>query len=90
MHNPLGFTGLLLFLFLPNKKNHQPPMSKSAIVGKIIFDKRCIECHKPKIIDAYTLQKWDRILPRMSRKAKLNDQEYTELQSFIHYKLGEK
>lgn len=68
----------------------QPPMSEKVKAGKVLFDKRCIECHKPKIIDNYSREKWDRVLPRMGRKAKLNDEEFSQVQAFIYHQLGSK
>ena len=41
--------------------------------GRLIFKGNCGECHKLKMPGTRTIHQWERILPKMIRKSKLDD-----------------
>ena len=45
---------------------------------------KCNMCHRPKPVGDYTSQQWtEDILPKMSKKARLSDSEYRDLQAYV-------
>jgi rare lipoprotein A len=62
-------------------------MSESAMEGKSLMDKNCISCHKMKPVNNYTLAKWDIILPKMAKKAKISVEEQEKIRTFVVWKL---
>jgi cytochrome c1 len=61
--------------------------SEDVIAGKDLMDKNCIRCHKMKPVENYSLAKWDVILPKMARKAKITEEEQKKIRTFIVWKL---
>ena len=52
--------------------------------GRAIYLTNCTKCHKAKAINAYTAEKWtSSILPKMTKKAKLSDQESDLLRAYV-------
>lgn len=41
--------------------------------GMLIFKSSCKQCHKLKMPETQTIHQWEKILPKMIKKAKLND-----------------
>lgn len=72
-----------------NKTNkiQDSPMPEGALEGKSLMDQNCIRCHKMKIVNNYTLAKWNTILPKMARKAKISDEEQAKIYSYVEWKL---
>ena len=45
---------------------------------------KCALCHRPKRVSDYTVQTWtDDILPRMSKRARLNPQQYADVLAYV-------
>ncbi len=55
--------------------------------GKGLYDAKCQKCHKLKIVDNYTTEQWAEILPKMAKKAKLEDSETALVQEFVTWEL---
>lgn len=55
--------------------------------GKAIFEKKCQRCHALKNIDNYTLQQWEVILPKMSKKAMMGKKKRNKVNAYIQWKL---
>jgi hypothetical protein len=57
-----------------------------AEAGRAIYTsaQKCARCHKPKPVSDYTADDWSNsILPRMSKKAKLNDAERRDVFEYV-------
>lgn len=55
--------------------------------GKTLMEQRCIKCHSMKVVQDYSPERWEKILPKMSRKAKLSPQESSTLERYILWEL---
>ena len=55
--------------------------------GKGLYDAKCQKCHKLKVVDNYTTEEWATILPKMAKKAKMEDSETALVQEFITWEL---
>ena len=55
--------------------------------GHGLYDAKCQKCHKLKTIDNYTTEQWAEILPRMVKKAKMEDAETALVQEFVTWEL---
>ena len=56
--------------------------------GKGLYDAKCSQCHKLKVVDKFSTEQWSKILPVMAGKAKLPDNETAMIQSFITWELN--
>jgi nitrate/TMAO reductase-like tetraheme cytochrome c subunit len=56
--------------------------------GKGLYDAKCSQCHKLKVVDKFTTEEWAKILPDMAGKAKLPDNETAMIQEFITWELN--
>jgi cytochrome c1 len=55
--------------------------------GKLIYEKKCQRCHGLKDINDYSLQQWDVILPKMSKKSMIGKKKRNKVYSYIQWKL---
>lgn len=62
-------------------------ISETVMEGKNLMDSKCIKCHKMKVIEEYSQLKWDIILPKMAKKAKLSSDEQEKMRTFVYWKL---
>lgn len=51
--------------------------------GKTVFNTKCTKCHAAKVVDNYTVDKWNSILKSMIPKAKLDDTEAAQVTAFV-------
>lgn len=51
--------------------------------GKTIFQGSCGKCHDLHQPETRTVEKWERILPRMSQKAKLEDEQAGKVRAYV-------
>jgi mono/diheme cytochrome c family protein len=54
-----------------------------ATAGKLLYETKCIKCHKAKDTELYTLEKWPGILKSMVPKAKLNEEETRQVTAYV-------
>src|SRR5690606_1572056 len=62
------------------KRNYTPAQMEE---GKVIWQDKCDKCHKLYDPASHTVVKWEMILPRMSQKAKLTEEEAGKVRAFI-------
>ncbi|MFN7732531.1 MAG: hypothetical protein ACK5OB_11555 [Pirellula sp.] len=58
----------------------------SLVAGRRIYVSllKCGMCHRPKPVSDYSAQAWaEDILPRMSKKAKLSPQQYSDVLAYV-------
>lgn len=51
--------------------------------GKTIFNNSCGRCHKLKMPETRTVAAWEQILPGMSKKAALNEEQYGLVRAYV-------
>jgi cytochrome c5 len=51
--------------------------------GKVIFTDHCNKCHGYYQPETRTIAKWERVLPRMSVKSKLNEEESAKVRAYV-------
>jgi cytochrome c5 len=65
-----------------------PPPPAAPVVdmaaGKTIYETKCNKCHAPKVLDAYTTERWAGILKSMIPKAKLNADESAQVTAYVN------
>lgn len=62
------------------KKNFTPAQMEE---GKTIFLANCDKCHALKEPETITVTKWERVLPRMSKKANLSDEHAGKVRAYV-------
>lgn len=57
--------------------------------GKSIYMAHCNKCHGYKEPESHTVNKWERVLPSMSKKAKLDEDQAGKVRAYVlaHAKL---
>jgi len=57
--------------------------------GKVVFNDNCGKCHAIKQPEELNIRKWEKVLPRMSDKAKLDDEQAGKVRAYVlaHAKL---
>lgn len=51
--------------------------------GKTIWASSCKKCHKLYEPESHDVMKWENILPRMSKRAKLDDEQSGKVRAYI-------
>lgn len=51
--------------------------------GKLIFEAKCGKCHELKQPGEFTVASWEKILPPMSQKAKLNADDAGKVRAWV-------
>ena len=51
--------------------------------GKAIHNGQCIKCHKLRDPNKYSVAAWDKAMLKMKKKAKLTDEQGTQLDAYI-------
>lgn len=51
--------------------------------GHQLFESHCDRCHKLKLPETRTVDKWEKVLPRMVNLAKLNDKEAGQVRAYV-------
>jgi cytochrome c5 len=62
------------------KKNFTPAQMDE---GKVLWQNSCGKCHKLPQPESYTVSKFDRVLPRMIKKAKLTDEQGAKVRAYL-------
>jgi hypothetical protein len=62
-----------------------PAVDSAAInAGKDLYGMKCKKCHRLHKPDEYTQDKWEnKVLPKMSKKAKLTDDELKSIETYL-------
>ncbi|MBP6091755.1 MAG: cytochrome c [Crocinitomicaceae bacterium] len=58
--------------------------------GFELYKANCGSCHKLKKEMNYSKEKWDKILPRMAKKAKLNASQEKSIGNYIYWRINQK
>lgn len=56
--------------------------------GKDIYAQSCQKCHGLKIVEDFTREQWDNILPGMISKAKLSEEAAFKVTEYVHWELN--
>ena len=51
--------------------------------GKTIYEANCQKCHKLKLPPTHTVDSWEGILPRMTKRAHLDDKQTSLVRAYI-------
>jgi hypothetical protein len=51
--------------------------------GREIFVTQCARCHASPEVHGYSVPQWERILPRMSRRAKLDADQESAVRAYV-------
>lgn len=71
-----------------NENNNGDEMPKADIgEGKLIFLKKCGKCHDIPVVENYSLERWQKIIPPMAKKANLTEIETVQLEKYIRWEL---
>ena len=69
------------------KKNDKVILSSIELEGKAIYEKKCNSCHELKEIKNYSKSQWANILPDMSNKSGLTENQESIISKYIAFKL---
>lgn len=63
--------------------------------GKDLFAEKCISCHYgrsanniPGLVDRFSKERWDQILPKMIENAQLNPEETNQIRQYIYWEIS--
>ena len=56
--------------------------------GKTIYEKKCHRCHKLKVIDNYSAEQWNNILPDMAKKSRLSEGDEALVKGYVIWELA--
>lgn len=56
--------------------------------GKAIWQANCDKCHKLYATPSYSLDQWKKILPKMTKRAKLDDAQALAVRAYIYTNAG--
>jgi mono/diheme cytochrome c family protein len=91
---PVIFSSALLASCSPHttaigevKKAETTTPSVEISEGKSLFEAHCGTCHKLPIVSRYSKEKWQKILPVMCKKAKLDASQENKLTAYVNWKL---
>ena len=59
-----------------------------AAKGKLLYEAQCQKCHKLKVIDNYSAERWDVVLPDMAQKAKLEMSDQALIGQYVNWELA--
>ena len=51
--------------------------------GKMLWESKCDRCHKLYLPESHSKARWEAILPRMSKRSKLNEDEAGKVRGYI-------
>jgi cytochrome c5 len=51
--------------------------------GKILWQENCNKCHKLHDGPEHDVAKWEKVLPRMSKRAKLTDEQAGKVRAYL-------
>lgn len=51
--------------------------------GKLLWQSNCNKCHKLYNSDDYSVSKWENILPRMIKRAKLDNTQASKVRAYL-------
>jgi cytochrome c5 len=51
--------------------------------GKQVWETSCKRCHKLYAPESHTVKQWERILPRMEKRAKLSEMDGAKVRGYI-------
>lgn len=51
--------------------------------GKTIWQGSCDKCHKLYEPESHSIDKWERVLPRMTKRAKLDDAQGAKVRAYL-------
>lgn len=55
--------------------------------GNGLFQEHCNKCHALPVISKYSKEKWQKIVPSMSREAKLDAVQESKIAAYVNWKL---
>jgi len=56
--------------------------------GRTIYQKKCHRCHKLKVIDNYSAEQWNNILPDMASKSHLSEVDEALVKAYVVWELA--
>jgi cytochrome c5 len=56
--------------------------------GMTLYNAHCGKCHEFKTISDYSMERWNKIVPNMSGKAKLDDTQESKIMAYVKWQLG--
>lgn len=62
-------------------------MSETVSSGKTVYQNDCTKCHGAKVIDKYSKEQWDKILPNMIKKAELGETAAAQVSAYVYWEL---
>lgn len=51
--------------------------------GKSVFREKCAKCHGYRIPETHTAEQWPKIIDRMAKKAKLTEDQKSDVLAFV-------
>ncbi len=90
-----GFIAFSILLFTASCSSSTTPTTPEVTLptvelqsGKTIYEKKCHRCHKLKVIDNYSAEQWNNILPDMASKARLSDEDEALVKAYVVWELA--
>lgn len=57
--------------------------------GESIYANKCSKCHDAPVVKDHSVERWNKVLPIMSKKAELTADEDAKVNAFVYWKLNQ-
>lgn len=61
--------------------------NETVSTGYALYGQQCAKCHKAKTVKDFSREEWNSILPRMAKKAKLEEGQEAKIDAYINWEL---
>ena len=78
----LATTVVMAMVLTPGAMSTDAP-APDVSAGKKLYTAKCARCHKLRDPSRYTDEKWSFWMNKMRKKAKLNDDQYRQLATYV-------
>jgi len=62
--------------------------NETVSTGFALYGSECTQCHKAKTVNKYSREEWNKILPNMAQKAKIDDGQEAAVDAYINWELA--
>lgn len=62
--------------------------NETVSTGFALYGEKCTRCHKAKTAKDFTREEWNKILPNMAKKAKLEGDQEATIDAYINWELA--
>jgi len=62
--------------------------TEAELAGMALYTNNCGKCHGLPVISDHSKERWDKVLPPMNKKAKLDEAQSAQVTAYVNWQLG--